>query len=330
MELDERVRRESETRLNRWPLTGFKPIPALPSTGFAFARGTDGATLAPAMDTIDLPARPVATTLCRADGWMADDIRCTAGPRDRPFEERHGHASIAIVLGGMFTYRSEHGRQVMSAGSLLLGNAGKCFECEHQHSRGDHCLAFHFDPATLEEMAAQVEGCRSASFAAGRLAPHAATVPVISAAQRLRSDADPLLAQEVAFDLVRLGLAATARPDAARVLPRDEGRIADLLGFIEDHLADPLSLEVLAEVAGVGRFHALRTFARVVGETPYAYILNRRLQASAALLRETPAQIAQIAFDTGFGDISEFTRHFAKRYHCTPGEYRRRSGGRKA
>jgi AraC family transcriptional regulator len=281
------------------------------------------------MDTVSLPPKPVATKLCRAEGWSADDIWCTAGPQDRPFEERHSHASIAIVLGGTFTYRSEHGRHLMSAGSLLLGNAGKCFECGHEHSRGDHCLAFHFDPEALEEMAAQIGSCRSASFAAGRLPPHADTLPVVSAAQRLRSDPDPLLAQEVAFDLARLGLAATARRDVARVLPRDEGRIADLLHFIEDHLADPLSLEVLAEVAGVGRFHVLRTFGRIVGETPYAYILNRRLQASAALLRETPARITQAAFDTGFGDISEFTRHFAKRYRCTPGDYRRRFAGRK-
>jgi AraC family transcriptional regulator len=276
------------------------------------------------MDTLASSAKPVVTTLCCGEGWAADDIRCSAGPKDRPFEERHERASIAVVLDGTFTYHSEHGRQLMSAGSVLLGNPAKCFECGHEHSRGDHCLAFHFEPEMLEEIAGQLKKCRRADFAASRVPPHAGTTKIVSAAQRLRADPNPLLAQEVAFDLVRLGLAATLSREAHRVTSRDENRIADLLHFIDGHLADPLSLEVLARVAGVGRFHVLRTFRRIVGETPYAYILSRRLHAAARLILESPARITEAALDAGFGDISEFTRHFVRRYGMTPGQYRRR------
>jgi AraC family transcriptional regulator len=266
---------------------------------------------------------PAVTTLCRGEGWVADEVRCSAGPKDRPFEEHHERPSVAIVLKGTFTYRSEHGRQLMSVGSVLLGNAGKCFECGHEHSRGDHCLAFHFEPTTLEEMAAQIGGCREWRFAAGRVPPQTGTVALLSAAESLHTDPSPLLAQQIAFDLVRLAIGARAQ-DEAPVGSREERRIADLLHYIDDHLADPLSLDILAQVVGVGRFHVLRTFRRTVGETPYAYILNRRLQTAARLLRLSSAPIMQTALEAGFGDISEFTRHFVKRHGITPGAYQRR------
>lgn len=276
------------------------------------------------MDVCLPSSAPVSTTVCQGPGWIAESVCCNAGPADRPFEERHERASIAVVLGGMFTYRSEHGRDVMSAGSVLLGNPGTCFECGHEHSRGDHCLALHIDPDALEEMAGQIDGCRSARFRAGRLPPHPATVSLLSAAQALLTDPSALLGQELAFDLVRRGLLGAPSDDAPPANSRDEGRVADVLHFIEHHLSDGLSLETLAKVAGSGRFQLLRSFRRVVGQTPYAYILQRRLQVAAERLRGTPSRITDLALDSGFGDISEFTRHFARRYGCTPGAYRNR------
>ena len=56
---------------------------------------------------------------------------CTAGPRDRTFEEQHARVNIAIVAGGTFQYRSRAGRELMTPGSVLLGNPGECFECGH-------------------------------------------------------------------------------------------------------------------------------------------------------------------------------------------------------
>ena len=46
------------------------------------------------------------------------------------------------------------GRTLLTPGSLLLGDAGGCFTCGHQHGEGDRCLAFHFEPAFFEQLAA--------------------------------------------------------------------------------------------------------------------------------------------------------------------------------
>ena len=80
-----------------------------------------------------ISSRPIA----EGADWSIREVVCRAGPQDRPFEERHLGVSIAAVVGGSFHYRNDAGRALLYPGSLLLGNAGTCFECGHTHSTGD-------------------------------------------------------------------------------------------------------------------------------------------------------------------------------------------------
>ena len=74
-----------------------------------------------------------AQNLARGPGWSVYDLRCTAGPRDRPFEEQHELVCIAAVTHGTFQYRSREGRALLVPGAVLLGNPGRFFECGHEH-----------------------------------------------------------------------------------------------------------------------------------------------------------------------------------------------------
>jgi len=67
--------------------------------------------------------------LASGPGWSVSDVACTAGPHDRPFEERHHAACIAAVTEGTFQYRSTRGSAVLAPGAVLLGDEGSCFEC---------------------------------------------------------------------------------------------------------------------------------------------------------------------------------------------------------
>src|SRR5689334_5203767 len=92
----------------------------------------------------------------RGQGWSVSDVVCRAGPGDPRFEEGHGGVSIAAVVEGSFLYRNGAGDALLSPGTLMLGNAGSCFECGHEHGVGDRCIAFHFEPETFAEIAASV------------------------------------------------------------------------------------------------------------------------------------------------------------------------------
>lgn len=116
--------------------------------------------------------RPERRVLARGDGWSVSDVMCTAGPHDRPFEELHSDMCIAIVIAGSFQYGSNAGRELMTPGSLLLGNAGQYFECGHEHGVGDRCISFTYEPRYFEGLAAEAGvQSRSALFSPLRVPP---------------------------------------------------------------------------------------------------------------------------------------------------------------
>jgi len=96
--------------------------------------------------------------LAQRPEWSVSEYVCTAGPGDRPFEERHDLVSVALVTGGTFQYRSDTGTATLYPGAFLLGNDGACFECGHEHGTGDRCLAVHISRELFEEIAASSVG----------------------------------------------------------------------------------------------------------------------------------------------------------------------------
>jgi len=128
--------------------------------------------------------------LASGPGWRVQDVVCTSGPHDPPFEERHDGVCIAAVTGGTFRYRSSLGSAVFAPGALLLGNDCHCFECSHEHGVGDRCLSFRLAPEFLETVVSGVPGARRASFSVPRLPPRDRLLPAIAAAEAARDDGD--------------------------------------------------------------------------------------------------------------------------------------------
>jgi len=74
---------------------------------------------------------------------------------------------------------------------------------------------------------------------------------------------------------------------------------------------EPLDVDDLARAAGLSRAHFSREFRRAFGESPHAYLLTRRLERAAALLRTTDRSVADICFSVGLQSIGSFTTSFA-------------------
>jgi len=85
---------------------------------------------------------------------------------------------------------------------------------------------------------------------------------------------------------------------------------------------EPLTVDDLAEVAHLSRAHFSREFRKAFGETPYAYLLTRRLERAASLLRGTDYSVADICMQVGLTSVGSFTSSFTKRFGKTPTEYR--------
>jgi AraC-like DNA-binding protein len=85
---------------------------------------------------------------------------------------------------------------------------------------------------------------------------------------------------------------------------------------------EPLGVEDMAAAAGLSRAHFSRQFRRAFGVPPHAYLLTRRLERAAALLRTTDNSVAEICLAVGLQGIGSFTTSFKRAYGKTPTAYR--------
>lgn len=272
----------------------------------------------------------ISHLMASGSGWSVSDIVCTAGPRDRPFEEQHAACCIAAVTGGSFQYRSARGAALLAPGALLLGNRGDCFECGHDHATGDRCISVQFEPAFLERIASDIEGVRRFGFARAHLPPLPAFTPLIAGMASAGRDAGRHEELAVGLAATVLAALADARQTSAAPSARDAQRITEAVRLIEARFDETLTLADLAGKAAMSPFHFLRTFRALVGLTPHQFLLRTRLHRAAMLLRQSDLPVVQIAFDSGFGDLSSFNRRFRRVMGAAPTAYRASGRRRRA
>jgi AraC family transcriptional regulator len=265
-----------------------------------------------------------AKLLAAGPGWRVSDVICDSGPCDRRFEERHDGMCVAAVTRGTFQYRSTQGAAVLAPGAILLGNDGQGFECGHDHSTGDRCLAFHLSPGLFEGITNELQMPQKGGFGAPCLPPVGAMAPLLGAAQAAGDAGDEAQLEELAVRItatvaVKLnGLGRSRRSPTAA----DIRRVSEVLRWVEARTGSPLTLGGLAGHAAMSPFHFLRTFRAVVGVTPYQYLLRMRLQQACLELRSSDEPVATIAFRAGFSDLSSFNRRFRRLVKVTPSTYR--------
>jgi AraC family transcriptional regulator len=283
----------------------------------------------PPRETLSTPqdGPPTARTLARGADWSLFEYVCRSGPEDRPFEERREDFTIAAVVEGTFTYKCDAGKALLCPGAILLGNFGRCFECGHDHSRGDRCIALHIAPALFSEIAASTAGTAKHRFAAAMLPADSNFAEMIVALQSAATGGSAALIEAPVINIVEKALAMTSGRTAAPVAlsSRDEKRISEALHYIEDNAEAPLELADLAKLANMSKYHFLRTFRQITGTPPYCYLLNLRMRRVAARLTTSEAPISAIAFDAGFGDLSTFNRRFRAIFGVSPRVYRESS-----
>jgi AraC-like DNA-binding protein len=85
---------------------------------------------------------------------------------------------------------------------------------------------------------------------------------------------------------------------------------------------EPLDVDDLARAAGLSRAHFSREFRRAFGESPHAYLLTRRLERAAALLRTTDHSVADICLSVGLSSVGSFTTSFTRMFGKSPTAYR--------
>ena len=92
--------------------------------------------------------------------------------------------------------------------------------------------------------------------------------------------------------------------------------------LVDARYAEPLGVDELARAAGLSRAYFSREFRRAFGESPHAYLLTRRLERAASMLRTTDRSVTDICFSVGLVSVGSFTSRFTRTYGMSPTAYR--------
>ncbi|MEO6325783.1 MAG: AraC family transcriptional regulator, partial [Thermoanaerobaculia bacterium] len=175
---------------------------------------------------------------------------------------------------------------------------------------------------------AGVKGARS-QFPVLRLPPLREVAGLVARAGSGLAGTTPVAWEELGIRLAArtVRLAGGLAPDQQPIPAGATARVTRAIRTIERHPDARLTIAALARQAGVGPFHFLRIFQLLTGVTPHQFILRMRLREAAIRLALEPVKILDLAFDCGFGDVSNFNHAFLAEFGVSPRAYRRRAAG---
>jgi AraC family transcriptional regulator len=191
----------------------------------------------------------------------------------------------------------------------------------HDHVRGgDECLCFRLSDAAIESLGAHDQVWQTAC-----LPPLPELMVLGELAQSAADGGNDADLDEVSLwflaRFIELVSGRARAPLAARA--QDRRRAVEAALYLDANSHQPIDLESAARAVGLSAFQFLRLFAKVIGVTPHQYVVRSRLRHAARLLMDETRAIGDIAFDVGFGDLSNFVRTFHRAAGVSPRGFRR-------
>ncbi|CCD90601.1 putative transcriptional regulatory protein, AraC family [Bradyrhizobium sp. ORS 375] len=265
-----------------------------------------------------------ATVLFESRSITVSEFRCTAMPGERPYPEQYAGYSLSYVRKGSFGCHHRGRFFELVTGALLVGYPGDEFMCTHDHVCGDECLSFFFDDAIVDEI-----GCDRRAWQAGAMPPLPQLMVLGEFAQAVTRREETVGLDEVGYEIANCFVTAATGEATRAVKPslRDRRRAVESALWIDANSEHDIDLADAAREAGVSPFHFLRLFAATIGVTPHQYLIRSRLRRAARRLSEEDTPVTAIAYDTGFADLSNFTRTFTRAAGISPLKFRKASRG---
>jgi AraC family transcriptional regulator len=213
------------------------------------------------------------------------------------------------------------------SGKLVFVPAGHKYHDWHEPRTLSRVVFFYFNPAQLA-IRSELSYSRTSLAPRTFFEDNALRQTALKLATLIESDSSDhrlyleALGVVLAHELVRIntrGHSAKAQPDGGLAAWQRRKSVA----YIEEHLAEPISLEALAQLVGLSACYFCRAFRQSLGLPPHRYQLSRRIERAKTLLAKRAASVTDISLAVGYNDTSAFCTAFRRVTGLTPSTYRR-------
>jgi len=266
--------------------------------------------------------RPTVHRFWRSDALPFVESRCANDSAACYAPHTHATLSLGAVDDGQSVFTRDSRRERLTRGDVVLIPAGVVHSCNPEKDDRWSYQMLYLDESWIRGVIGEM-GILDATVLT-QLPPELAPRRIHSRLTRLNAclfsgassedkEAALLVFAGNLFGSSRLRRKAVPKPGLER--------LRDVQELIAKRCTEALTLDELANVAGLSRYHFLRAFNRSFGMTPHAWQIDQRIQRARGLL-DQGMSIAEVALQLGFADQSHFQRAFKQRVAATPGEYR--------
>jgi len=266
--------------------------------------------------------RPTVHRFWRSDALPFVESRCANDSTACYAPHAHATLSLGAVDDGQSVFTRDSRRQRLTRGDVVLIPAGVVHSCNPEEDGRWSYQMLYLDEAWIRGIVGEM-GALDASVLT-QLPPEFAPRKIHSRLTRVNAClfSDASNEDKEAALLVFAGDLFGSPSLRSKAVPRPGlDRLNDVQELIAMRCAETLTLDELAAVAGLSRYHFVRAFSRSFGMTPHAWQLDQRIQRARGLL-DQGMSLADTALQLGFADQSHFQRAFKQRVAATPGEYR--------
>jgi AraC family transcriptional regulator len=245
-------------------------------------------------------------------------------------EHEHAAHTIHLHLKGPVTRKLQAGSgnrsTVLFQDSISLFPAGTLHTVEFTGLLDQ--LVFNITPQHLEKCAGESLRARAIEVYECDQATDARVEHLVRALYANLQEGSPVVSMCTESLVAALGVCIAQRYSAgcprinAPNLGMPRARLNRVFAAIEGKIADNISLTELAQTAGMSVFHFAKMFKKSTGQSPYQYVLGRRLEAAKELLHDPAMSVLEASVRTGFADQRHFTKVFRRKVGVSPTEYR--------
>lgn len=209
---------------------------------------------------------------------------------------------------------------VTGTGDLLLLNPKLCHACEQTDGRTLDYRCINIRPEVMKKAALEITGQEYMPMFSEQVITESELVPLLKELHLMIMNGETDLVKEEAFYFL-LGQIIEEHTEKDRHTSKPQSEeTAAVRRYIEGNYDKNISLNDLANLTGLSKYHLLRLFTKENGITPYNYLSTLRIDKAKKLLQEGVSPM-ETAFSTGFSDQSHFSNFFKKLIGLTPKQY---------